>query len=238
MNQSRIFVADCESTGLSNHPVLLHPQIVSMGLIELQGTGLTSLESLSISNLTDMSLAALVDFFESLGTTIPTPKTMSETFYKPSMPIHPEASAIHGFYIEDLQDFPSSESFKLPTGTKYLIGFNIAYDYRCIGKPEGVELICLQRLSKALKKLHSAYEGVDKADNVLRQLIEAEPTLNDVQRSQILGYFLTGQHGALKDCYKNIIILSCLVRNWFTEFDGSFEVFYFQYKAILKLAKL
>lgn len=238
MNQSRIFVLDTETTGLSNHPTRGHPEIVSVGLVDFEEPFLsTSKNTVSTSCVRFLHLDWSIEDFikdcrfsdEGVG---------EELYYKPSMPIHPEASAIHGFYIEDLQDFPSSESFKLPDGTKYLIGFNIAYDYRCIGKPEGVELICLQRLSKALKKLHSAYEGVDKADNVLRQLIEAEPTLNDVQRSQILGYFLTGQHGALKDCHKNIVILSCLVRNWFTEFDGSFEGFYSQYKAILKLAKL
>ena len=69
--------------------------------------------------------------------------------YNPGKPISLGALATHHIMDEDLVNCPASSSFRLPAGTKYLIGHNIDFDWVAIGKPE-VKRICTLALARSL----------------------------------------------------------------------------------------
>ncbi|OYY58536.1 MAG: DNA polymerase III subunit epsilon, partial [Polynucleobacter sp. 24-46-87] len=56
--------------------------------------------------------------------------------YNPGKPISLGALATHHIMDEELVNCPASSSFRLPGGTKYLIGHSIDFDWEAIGKPE------------------------------------------------------------------------------------------------------
>ena len=56
--------------------------------------------------------------------------------YNPGKPISLGALATHHIRDEELINCPASSSFRLPAGTKYLIGHNIDFDWVAIGSPE------------------------------------------------------------------------------------------------------
>jgi len=69
--------------------------------------------------------------------------------YNPGKPISLGALATHHIMDEELVSCPPSTSFKLPAGTKYLIGHNIDFDWVAIGSPE-VKRICTLALARSL----------------------------------------------------------------------------------------
>lgn len=69
--------------------------------------------------------------------------------YNPGKPISLGALATHHIMDEELVNCPSSSSFRLPAGTKYLIGHNIDFDWVAIGSPE-VKRICTLALARSL----------------------------------------------------------------------------------------
>lgn len=56
--------------------------------------------------------------------------------YKPTKPIALGALATHHIMDESLVDCEPHSSFRLPEGTRYLIGHNVDFDWLAIGKPE------------------------------------------------------------------------------------------------------
>ena len=69
--------------------------------------------------------------------------------YNPGKPISLGALATHHIMDEELINCPASSSFRLPAGTKYLIGHNIDFDWVAIGSPE-VKRICTLALARSL----------------------------------------------------------------------------------------
>jgi exodeoxyribonuclease X len=69
--------------------------------------------------------------------------------YNPGKPISLGALATHHIMDEELVNCPASSSFKLPAGTKYLIGHNIDFDWVAIGSPD-VKRICTLALARSL----------------------------------------------------------------------------------------
>lgn len=67
--------------------------------------------------------------------------------FKPSVPIHPKAQEIHGLSYKDLTKYPPSSSLKLPEDLSVMIGHNILFDWRMLGKPP-VSLICTKQLAR------------------------------------------------------------------------------------------
>lgn len=132
-----VVVLDVESTGFNNHPVHKRPQV-----IELTSIGIP----------TDIELFKQVLFNSEIEDIIERAKTSkhSERFL-PSMPIHPEAIKVHGILAKDLFGCRKEETLKFSPTIKYMIGHNISYDHRCLGKPD-VKLICTKELAIALDK--------------------------------------------------------------------------------------
>ena len=69
--------------------------------------------------------------------------------YKPSKPIELGALSVSHILMEELENCPPSSSFKLPEDVTHIIGHNIDYDWKVIGKPE-VKRICTKALSMFL----------------------------------------------------------------------------------------
>ena len=69
--------------------------------------------------------------------------------YNPGKPISLGALATHHIMDEELINCPASSSFRLPVGTKYLIGHSVDFDWEAIGSPE-VKRICTLALSRSL----------------------------------------------------------------------------------------
>jgi len=70
-----------------------------------------------------------------------------EQRYNPAKPIETGAMATHHILDEELADCPPPSDFFLPYDTEYIIGHNIDYDWKVIGKPT-VKRICTLALAR------------------------------------------------------------------------------------------
>lgn len=129
---------DTETTGLKNHPKLGHPEIVQLSLLPMQG------------DLTDLISYSKTNSFEKLVLKLKA-ETKTENFL-PSQPIDKRATDVHGLTRRNLVGSRLSKHAILDTDTKVILAHNAAFDYRCLGKPEGIESICTMKLTKKLDK--------------------------------------------------------------------------------------
>ena len=180
-----IYVVDVESTGVTNHPVHGHPQIIEFASIELQGCLLSLSNQLRIC-IKETSLKEAVENFIMLGTS---------SRYMPSMQIHKRAVEVHGITMKTLLGLPKSESIEFPD-IEYLVGHNIQYDYRCMGKPKGMKLICTLKLARQIDKKFGVGFKNHKQDDLLLHFYGED-----------IRWLVTGHHAALEDCVKCILLL-------------------------------
>ena len=104
--------------------------------------------------------------------------------YNPGKSISLGALATHHIMDEELINCPASSSFRLPAGTKYLIGHNIDFDWVAIGSPE-VKRICTLALARSLwpdldSHTQSALLYYFERDTARDQLRNAHSALADV----------------------------------------------------------
>ncbi len=100
---------------------------------------------------TDKKDAVIIEA-ASLDVTSLTPFEVSNPWvqrYNPGKPISLGALATHHIMDEELVNCPASSSFRLPAGTKYIIGHSIDFDWEAIGSPE-VKRICTLALARSL----------------------------------------------------------------------------------------
>ncbi len=71
-----------------------------------------------------------------------------EQFLKPSKLIEWGAMATHGILMSDLQDAPCYTTCQLPLNTTAIVGHNIDYDWKALGKPN-VKRICTLAMARA-----------------------------------------------------------------------------------------
>jgi len=115
--------------------------------------------------------------------------------YNPGKPISLGALATHHIMDEELVNCPPSSSFRLPAGTKYLIGHNIDFDWVAIGSPE-VKRICTLALARSLwpdldSHTQSALLYYFERETARDQLRNAHSALADVWIcSKIVGQIL------------------------------------------------
>jgi exodeoxyribonuclease X len=181
MMELNVIVLDVESTGVTPHPKLGYPQVVELGYIELDELG-------SKPELEEGE--TLVDYFLNKGQ-----ENKFVKRYKPSIPIHPDAVKIHGITYKDVFNCDSSESLELPEGLDYIIGHNVQYDHRCLGKPD-IKLICTLKIAKKFSK----FAGVTFPDHKLDTLVKY---YYPDEYHKLEGKY----HNALNDCIKCILIL-------------------------------
>ena len=80
------------------------------------------------------------------------PFTVTNPFvqrYNPGKPITLGALATHHIMDEELVDYPSASSFRLPDDVSYIIGHNVDFDWEVIGKLE-IKRICTLALARKL----------------------------------------------------------------------------------------
>ena len=115
--------------------------------------------------------------------------------FKPSKPIEFVALATSHILMSELLDCEPSSSFKLPEDTEYLIGHNIDYDWKVLGKPN-VKRICTKAMAPHLI-----------------------PNIDSYSQSALLYYFhgefakplLKEAHNALDDINNNFRLLNWLL---------------------------
>jgi exodeoxyribonuclease X len=119
--------------------------------------------------------------------------------YNPGKPISLGAMATHHIMDEELVNCPASSSFRLPAGTKYLIGHNIDFDWVAIGSPD-VKRICTLALARSLwpeldSHTQSALLYYFERDTARDQLRNAHSALADVWIcSKIVGQIIDKLH--------------------------------------------
>lgn len=124
----QVFIADSETTGL------VDPQACEIGWLHVQDT----LAEFKQAVVTD-PIAFLSDNSYFLS--------VYEQRFRPTKPIELQASKVTGIYMKDVLHCPSITTFEFPKSVKYMIGHNIAYDWRVFNKPD-VKLICTKELAQ------------------------------------------------------------------------------------------
>lgn len=132
-------------------------------------------------------------------------KNSFNSLYKPSVPIHPEASKVHGLMFKDLLGKPSSDSITLPP-IHVMIGHNIQFDHRMLGKPD-VKLLCTMQLARELNKKEGLGITSFSMDNLLSTFFSHNDraVINNIQvETRGKGRIC---HSSLVDCFKNLVLL-------------------------------
>ena len=181
-----IYALDVESTGLANHPTRGHPKVIELAIIPLN-TSMDVLLTFIASNPIDFVIDQLVSDGD------------VERF-RPSMKIDKRATEVHGIMYRDLHGCESSTKAILPQDTEYIVGHNIQYDYRCLGKPEGIKRVCTLNLAKKLDKKFGIGFKNHKLDTLILYYY-GEDARDLVDNS----------HAALYDTVKVILLLAKLV---------------------------
>jgi exodeoxyribonuclease X len=124
--------------------------------------------------------------------------------YNPGKPISLGALTTHHIMDEELVNCPASSSFRLPAGTKYIIGHSIDFDWEAIGKPE-VKRICTLALARSLwpdldSHTQSGLLYYFERATAREQLRNAHSALADVWIcSKVLGQIIERLHPASLD---------------------------------------
>lgn len=193
MDKSKVLILDTETTGLTNHPTHGHPQIIELSTIEFP----------LHYNLQKLPSWMAHDDIKNKFLNSDNHPIYNELF-NPSMDIHPEATAIHGKTKRDLLLCRRSELAKLPSDAKYLVGHNVKYDYRCLGKPEGYLLIDTLDICKLIRKYtpHNLKAESNKLDDLL---IALNP-------SKFQQFTNEGFHRSLDDCFKCLLLIEIILK--------------------------
>jgi exodeoxyribonuclease X len=171
----QVFIADSETTGL------VAPQACEIGWLHVQDL-LTDFKNTKI----DSPLAVLTDDSYFVGT--------YEERFRPTKPIELQASKITGIYMKDVLRCPSITTFEYPKSVKYMIGHNIAYDWRVFGQPE-VKLICTKELAQLV---------FPKADGLKNHKLT---TIIEWLYPEEGATLVANAHGALLDCKLVYLVL-------------------------------
>jgi len=200
-----VIVADVETTGLNNHPTLGRPQVIELTTIPLD-------EDLVIykNKLASVDIDYLSNALQAIAYT--------ERFL-PSMPIHPEAIKVHGIYYKDLMGCRKEETLTFSPTVKYMLGHNIKFDHRCLGKPD-VKLICTMELAKVIDKHFKLNFDSHKQDNLIVHFYgeEARKVVKD-------------KHDSFTDTVKTVMLLKKLLE--FIPAIDSWQKLY-EFQTILK----
>ena len=166
-------------------------------LLDTETTGLTPpIEVIEIAYLTlansigqKLNFNPLTDFEWAMP-------TYTERF-KPSGQIHPQASEVHRIYLKDLLKCRPSSEVKIPSDTTILLGYNISFDHRVLGKPN-TKLICLMQIAKKLW-------AIDKKNNILPNF--KQTSLIEYLYPEIRGELTKTAHGAVADVKLSYLLL-------------------------------
>jgi exodeoxyribonuclease X len=184
----KIVIADSETTGL------VEPQACEVAFITMPE---------NFEDFRELDIPDPVAFL----TSHEVHSSVFEQRYRPTKAIDPRASQVTGIYMKDLVNCPSIREFEYPKSVEFMIGHNIAYDWRVFQKPD-VKLICTKELAQLV---YTKKDGL--ANHKLTTLVEF------LYKEE--GKKLTLKaHGALLDCKLVYLVLLKIsrklpqVRDW------------------------
>lgn len=196
IEKTQVLILDCESTGVSNAD-----EIIELAYIQASD-----------------DIRKFIAYYIEAMPEIDFPQQVYNERFNPSVPINPHASKVHGISkLKLLKCRPSSEAV-IPANVKYLVGHNISFDHRMLGKPD-VLLIDTLTLVKTLRKFrlitNNDDEGKDKLDVLIAHYFP-----------EIAKTLIKPLHSALDDCYKVILLLSVILEKFPTieTWDQLFEL--------------
>lgn len=131
--------------------------------------------------------------------------------FNPTVPINKRAYELHGISKVRLIKEPSSLKVLeyLPKDMKFMVGYNIPFDYKILGRPKDILLIDLLAIVRKLRKEHPEWRKLELANNKLDTYMKAMyPELSFAR-----------EHSAKEDCIKSILLL-CKVLPALTEVDS------------------
>jgi exodeoxyribonuclease X len=176
----KIVIADSETTGL------VEPQACEIAFISMPE---------NFEDFRELDIPDPVAFL----TSHEVHSSVFEQRYRPTKAIDPRASQVTGIYMKDLLNCPSIREFEYPKSVEFMIGHNIAYDWRVFQKPD-VKLICTKELAQLV---YTKKDGL--ANHKLTTLVEF------LYKEE--GKRLTLKaHGALLDCKLVYLVLLKIVR--------------------------
>ncbi len=185
---SKIVVLDTETTGISNHPTLGHPEVIELAQMEVLDSILTAYTD------TEMTWIEIANWVQD---------EVKVQRYLPEMVIHPDAYRIHGILAKDLRGMPKSSTCKLPSDIEYIVGHNVMFDHRCLGKPD-VKQICTMGLARSINKKYNLGMESLKLDYLVQYLYPSVCT--DI---------IQPKHTAPNDVLKTVLVLARLVAIYF-----------------------
>ena len=199
--KDKVLILDIESTGVTNTDEII--ELAYLTCSERVQDFINGFSCLLLNNPEELDTVSCTKYNER---------------FNPSVPINPHAFKVHGISkLKLLKCRPSSEAV-IPANVKYLVGHNISFDHRMLGKPD-VLLIDTLTLVKTLRKLglitNNDDDGKDKLDVLIAHYFPeiAKPLIKPL-------------HSALDDCYKVILLLSVILEKFPTieTWDQLFEL--------------
>lgn len=119
--------------------------------------------------------------------------------FKPTVPIKWGAMATHNIIETDLEGAPDFSTFKFPRDTDYLIGHNIDFDWKMLGKPD-IKRICTLALARYMhpvldshKQSALVYALMPDKEHARRSVANAHSAADDVKANIWLLHELAGE---------------------------------------------
>jgi len=194
--RNKVLILDSETTGLSGKD-----QIIELSYFIPTDDICTWVDDFLVNNLDINTIAYYHERFN------------------PSVPINPRACEVHGIGKIKLLGCRKSELVAIPPDTKYIIAHNAPFDYRMLGKPEGVLLIDTKAIVTTVRKLGMLTNDEDTGRDKLDVLIEH-------YFPEIAKTLCSEYHSAIGDCIKLVLLLSEILRLFpnITTWDMLFEL--------------
>lgn len=185
------YIVDTETTGITSND-----QVIELAYFKIAPEGNSHRQEESINPLDDLESWMLFSSNTIYGNYL----------FKPSVPIHPKAQEVHGLTYRDLLKYPPSSTLRLPEDLSVMIGHNINFDWRMLGKPE-CSLICTMQLAK--KAWPKNKKGISFPENY--QLSTLIRFLYPEEADSLLDREF---HRALDDCKLAYLVLVKLLEHY------------------------
>lgn len=175
--------------------------MTSLLVLDTETTGLPEKGSNMMPEIIEMAYTHIVchsDDFDSLFE--PSKCESFNSYYEPSIPVTLGAIATHHILPSQLEGYPSSSLCRISDTASYdyLIGHNIDFDWKCLGKPD-IKRICTLALAR------SVWPSLDS--HSLSALCYHVRGLTEETRT-----YLRGAHSASTDVQTCLILLKALIK--------------------------
>lgn len=188
---NKVYVLDTETTGVENNPKTGSPDIIELAHICLTG------------HIGD--IRSFINFSPSVRVQSVLMIAMSDQAYserfKPDLSINQKAYEIHGIrFIDVLKARHHSKAVEELPEMEYMLAHNAVFDYRCIGKPKGIKLVCTKKLATRVKKFNLDSFPDAQLDTLVKHYYP-----------EFTNELIQDKHSALTDCIKTILVFCSLL---------------------------